>query len=102
MRIRSDHDKEFENSKFSEFCFSEGIGHEFSAPITHWMNGVVERKNMTLQESARVMLHAKNLPYYLWAEAMNTTGQLNNLVTITFENKATQYEIWKGIKPIVK
>jgi transposase InsO family protein len=56
VRIRSDHGKEFENAKFTEFCSSEGIKHEFSSPITPQQNGVVERKNRTLQESARVML----------------------------------------------
>ncbi|GAU48712.1 hypothetical protein TSUD_281050 [Trifolium subterraneum] len=72
LRIRSDHGKEFQNSRFSEFCASEGIKHEFSSPITPQQNGVVERKNRTLQESARAMLHAKKLSYSFWAEAMNT------------------------------
>ncbi|CAJ2651512.1 unnamed protein product [Trifolium pratense] len=54
LRIRSDHGKEFENSKFSKFCASEGIVHEFASPITPQKNGVVERKNRTLQESARI------------------------------------------------
>lgn len=48
VRIRSDHGKEFENSKFSEFCSIEGIGHEFSTPITPQQNGLIEWKNMTL------------------------------------------------------
>ena len=34
VRIRSDHGTEFENSKFNEFCSTEGIKHEFSSPIT--------------------------------------------------------------------
>ena len=34
VRIRSDHGKEFENSRFDDFCSSEGISHEFSSPIT--------------------------------------------------------------------
>jgi len=63
VRIRSDHETEFENSKFDDVCTSEGIKHEFSSPITPQQNGVVERKNRTLQESARVMFHAKHLPY---------------------------------------
>jgi transposase InsO family protein len=73
LKIRSDHGKEFENSKFSEFCTAEGITQEFSSPITPQQNSVVERKNRTLQESARVMLQAKSLPYHFWAEAMNTS-----------------------------
>ena len=64
VRIRSDHGIEFENVKFNEYCSGEGIKHEFSSPITPQQNGVVERKNRTLQESARVMLHAKHLPYH--------------------------------------
>jgi len=64
MSIRSDHETKFENSKFNELCSTEGIEHEFSSPITPQQNGVVERKIKTLQESPRVMLHAKHLPYH--------------------------------------
>jgi transposase InsO family protein len=82
VRIRSDHGKEFENAKFFEFCEFEGITHEFSSPITPQQNGVVEWKNRTLQESARAMLHAKKLPYYFWAEAMNIACYVHNRVTL--------------------
>lgn len=34
MKIKSDHGTYFENSKFSEYRASEGIGHEISYPIT--------------------------------------------------------------------
>ena len=34
VRIRSDHEKEFENSTFSYFCNKCGIFHEFSSPKT--------------------------------------------------------------------
>jgi len=102
VRIRSDHGTEFENAKFDEYCLSEGIKHEFSSPITPQQNGVVERKNRTLQESARVMLHAKHLPYRFWAEAMNTTCHIHNRVTLRTGTTTTLYELWKGRKPIVK
>jgi transposase InsO family protein len=65
MRIRSDHGREFENAKFEEFCLSYGIQQEFSSPITPQQNGVVERKNMMIQEMARVMIHSKNLFLFL-------------------------------------
>ena len=83
VRIRSDHGKEFENSKFDEFCSSEGINHEFSSPITPQQNGVVERKNRTIQESARAMIHAKRLPIHFWAEAMNTACYVHTSHCIT-------------------
>lgn len=33
VQIPSDHEKEFENSSFSEFCVFEGIAHEFSVSL---------------------------------------------------------------------
>ncbi|CAJ2670589.1 unnamed protein product [Trifolium pratense] len=102
LRIRSDHGKEFENSSFSDFCASEGIIHEFSSPITPQQNGVVERKNRTIQESARVMLHAKKLSHGFWAEAMNTACYIHNRVTLRSGTTTTLYELWKERKPTVK
>lgn len=99
MRIRSNHGKKFENSKF---CSSKGIGHKLLTPITPQQNGVVERRNRTMQESSRVMLHAKTLPYYFWAEAMNTTCHIHNRVTIRYGTNVVEYELWKGRKPTVK
>jgi transposase InsO family protein len=52
MRIRSDHGRKFENARFEEFCHSYGIWQEFSSPITPQQNGVVEQKNMVIQEMA--------------------------------------------------
>jgi len=102
VRIKSDHGTEFENSKFHEFCTGEGIKHEFSSPITPQQNGEVKRKNRTLQESARVMLHAKHLPYHLWAEAMNTTCHVHNRVTLRAGTATTLYDLWKERKPTIK
>jgi hypothetical protein len=35
-------------------------------------NGVAERKNQTIIEAAKAMLHDRDLPMMLWAEACNT------------------------------
>jgi hypothetical protein len=48
MRIRSDHGREFENSKFEEFCLSYGIKQEFSSPITPRQNGVLLKERIGL------------------------------------------------------
>jgi len=61
LKIRSDRGGEFENEPFETFCEKHGIVHEFSSPITPQQNGVVERKNRTLQEMARTMIHENNL-----------------------------------------
>ena len=63
-RIRSDHGWEFENDDFIMFCDEFGIDHNFFAPRTPQQNGVVERKNRTLEEMACTMLCENNLPKY--------------------------------------
>ena len=60
VRIKSDHRKEFENTHFDNFCYKHGIRHEYFGPKTPQQN-VVEQKNITLQEMARVMLKAKEV-----------------------------------------
>ncbi|GKD40586.1 retrovirus-related pol polyprotein from transposon TNT 1-94 [Tanacetum coccineum] len=58
VSIRTDHGREFDNEvQFGEFCNANGITHNFSAPRTPQSNGVVERKNRTLQEMSRTMLN---------------------------------------------
>ncbi|GJS04070.1 retrovirus-related pol polyprotein from transposon TNT 1-94 [Tanacetum coccineum] len=63
VSIRTDHGREFDNEvQFGEFCNANGITHNFSAPRTPQSNGVVERKNRTLQEMSRTMLNEQSLP----------------------------------------
>ena len=71
-RIRSDHGREFENTKLATFCNDQGTHQEFSSPKTSQQNGIVERKNRVVQEMACVMLHNKKLPKSFWGEAVNT------------------------------
>ena len=50
ISIRSDHGTEFENQFFDHFCTKYGIDHNFFAPRIPQQNGVVEKKNRTLEE----------------------------------------------------
>ena len=71
-KIRSDNGTEFKNAILIEFCTDKGISGQYLAPETPQQNGVIERKNMTLVETARTMLNEAKLPMYFWAEAVNT------------------------------
>lgn len=70
--IRSGHGTEFENVKFLKFYLTNGINHNFSTPRTPQQNGVVERKNKTLQDLAWTMMLTGNLVKNFWAEAIGT------------------------------
>lgn len=63
---------------------------------------MVKRKNWSIQEMARVMLHAKEVPLKSWVEAMNTTSYVLNRVSIKPLTNQTCYEMWKGKNPTVK
>ncbi|KAI3810934.1 hypothetical protein L1987_20606 [Smallanthus sonchifolius] len=98
-RIRSDNGSEFKNSKMGLFCLQKGIHHEFSAPYVPQQNGVAERKNRTLVETARTMLADSKLPVTFWVEAVNTACHvLNRVLTVKRHNK-TCYELLNNRKP---
>ncbi|CAJ2661907.1 unnamed protein product [Trifolium pratense] len=101
ISIRSDHGGEFENSHFESFFDENGISHNFSCPRTPQQNGVVERKNRTLQEMARTMIDESNVEKYFWAEAVNTACYILNRMSIRKVLNKTPYELWKDKKPNV-
>ena len=94
ISIRSDHGKEFENKELENFCLENGFDHIFSAPRTPQRNGVVERKNRSIQEMARTLLNENNLPKYFWGEAVHTSCYVLNRVSIRTILKKTPYELW--------
>ena len=99
VSVRSDHGKEFDFLKFDIFCSKYGISHNFSAPRTPQQNGVVERKNRTLEDMSRTMLLENGLPKYFWAEAVNTANYILNRCLIRPILKKTPYELFRGRKP---
>ena len=71
---QSDNGVEFTSNEFKEICKESGIKRESSTPYNPQQNGIVERKNRTIMEAARAMLHDQDLPMHLiWAEAFRTT-----------------------------
>ena len=64
-KVRSDNGTEFKNANVDTFLDEEGIAHDFSAMNTPQKNGVVERKNQTLIEMARMMFDEFKTPRLL-------------------------------------
>ena len=67
----------------------------------HKKNGVVQRKNRSLEELARTMLNENSLPKYCWTDAINTACYVLNRVLIRSILKKTPYELFKGRRPVL-
>jgi hypothetical protein len=100
--VRSDRGREFDNQDIELYCDQNGFGHNFSAPRTPQQNGVVERKNRSLQEMSRTMLNEHNLPQYFWVEAVNTACYVINRTIIRNTLNKTPYELWNNRKPNIR
>jgi hypothetical protein len=100
-KIRSDNGSEFKNLQVEEYLEEEGVKHEFSAPYTPQQNGVVERKNRTLIDMARMMLGEFKTPEQFWSEVVNTTCHAINRLYLHRLLKKTSYELLTSNKPNV-
>ncbi|KAL8148922.1 hypothetical protein AgCh_006069 [Apium graveolens] len=92
----------FKNATLSEFCKSKGIVQEFSAARTPQQNGVVERKNRTLVEAARIMLQDAKVPTSFWEEAINTACYTQNRYLINKEHGKSPYSTMSKRKYTIK
>ena len=57
-----------ESNEFNDYCRDVGIKRETSTTYTPEQNGVAKRKNRTIIEATRAMLHDQGLPKFLWEE----------------------------------
>ena len=99
--LRTDNGGEYTSNQFEKYLMDEGIRHEKTIPKTPEQNGVAERLNRTLVESARSMLLDANLSKSYWAEAVSTAAYLKNRCPTKSVQGKTPYEAWYGQKPSV-
>ncbi|GKG08043.1 putative ribonuclease H-like domain-containing protein, partial [Tanacetum coccineum] len=99
--IRCDDGTEFKNSIMNQFYEMMGIKREFSVARTSQQNGVAERKNRTLIETARTMLVDSKLLTTFWVEAVNTACYVLNRVLVIKPHNKTPYELIHGITLLI-
>lgn len=59
--LRLENGGEFASNEFEEVCENHGIRRQYSSPRNPQQNGIVERKNMHVQDNARTMLNEVGL-----------------------------------------
>ena len=100
QNLRSDNTKEYVSEQFQSFILQHGILHQTSCVYTPAQNGVAERKNRHLLETARALLFQMHVPKHFWADAVSTTCFLINRMPSLVLNWDTPYHILFPNKPL--
>jgi hypothetical protein len=97
--LHSDHGGEYLGKEFTLYLKSKGTTQKSIVHDTPQHNGVAERRNCTIVEQIRALLHASGLPKTLWGEvACHVVWLLNRTTTKAVDGK-TPYEAVFGKKP---
>lgn len=77
------------------------IKKETIVPYNPKHNGVAERKNRSIMEIARAMLHDQKFPKFLWGEATNTMVYVQNKTPHQALGDNTLKEVYTGMNLIL-
>nr|GEV32446.1 hypothetical protein [Tanacetum cinerariifolium] len=102
ITVRTDRGTEFLNKTLNALFKEEGIEHQTSTARTPEQNSIVERRNRTLVEAARMMLSASKIPLFFWAGAIATACYTQNQSIIISTHDKTPYHIINDRKPSIK
>jgi transposase InsO family protein len=100
--LRLDNGGEFTSKEFMDYYGNHGIKGQFSIARTPQQNGVVERKNMTVQEMDQTMIMDSKLIDIFWTQEMHTRVHIQNRVMLRRNIDKAPYELWKGRRTNVK
>ena len=93
----TDNGGEYDSKEFEKYLKSKRIRHKLTVPYSTAQNGVAERRNYILMESARTMIGSAGLPDSYWNEAVCTAAYIRNRVpTRAFKEKMSPYGKWHG------
>jgi hypothetical protein len=96
--LGSDNGGEHTSKKFVNFCKDVGIKRELTTPYNPQQNDVVKRKNRTIMEAVKTMIHDQDLPVCLWAEAAMAVVYVQNRLSHSALGLKTPKEMFTGKK----
>ncbi|CAI7854585.1 unnamed protein product [Closterium sp. NIES-53] len=100
--IRTDRGGDFLSKEFSLWLKKNGIRHSLTMPYSPAMNGIAERANRTITETARGLLIEAGLPDYFWPDAVRSACVAKNrALNHVGVDKWVPYVEWIGRKPKV-
>jgi hypothetical protein len=100
--LNTDRGGEYQGREFIDYLKSRGTHQKLNVHDTPQHAGVAERRNRTIMERVRALLHASGLPKNLWGEAARHVVWLLNRTTTKAVEGMTPYEAAFGKKPNLK
>jgi hypothetical protein len=100
--LNTDRGGEYQGEEFVDYLKSKGTHQKLNVHDTPQHAGVAERRNRTIGERIRALLHASGLPKFLWGEAARHVVWLLNRTTTKAVDGMTPYEAAFGKKPDLK
>ncbi|MCO5576729.1 hypothetical protein L7F22_030546 [Adiantum nelumboides] len=96
--LQTDNGGEYTSQAFEAYCSQYGIHHRLTVARNPQQNGLAERKNRSLMNSARSMLRVAALSPSFWEEAVATACYLQNR-TYSRALRFIPYTLWCGKEP---
>ena len=97
--LHSDRGGEYLGKEFKLYLNSKGTIQKLTVHDTPQHNGVAERRNRTILERVRALLHSTGLPRTLWGEAARHIVWLMNRTSTKAVEGMTPYEAAFGGRP---
>ena len=97
-RLRTDGGGEYTSQAFLDYLRSEGIEKETMTPYTPQSNGMSERTNRTIIETAKAIMSKVSSPKHYWAEAVSAAVYLRNLTPTRAIPEGSPHEAWFGVR----
>jgi transposase InsO family protein len=98
---RSYNGGEYTSNEFGRFFRDSSINRDLTTPYNRQQNGVAKRKNRTIMETVKTMIHNQDLPMHLWTEEERTTFYVQNILSHSALGFKTPEEMFNGKKPEV-
>ncbi|CAN6568096.1 unnamed protein product [Malus baccata var. baccata] len=99
--FHSDNGGEYIGSELSTFLRDQGILHETTCPHTPQQNGVAERKNRHILETARALLIGASVPKRFWLEAVTYAVYVINRMPTRVVDFRTPLQVLTEFVPVV-